>query len=245
MKNNYHAIVLDKRDIGEMDRLYTFYTEEDGLVRTVARSVRKPEARMAAQVEDFTRVHVSIAKNGGRGTLAGAVAEHYHERLRGDFDALSEADRARGIFLALVREHDADARLYTLWKRYLEQMDAFVGDVTEESRARHLSVRWLTHVFLMQLYALLGYTFRVQVCAHCKTALADERRRVFSAHRGGVVCAACANGDTACRVDDNTLKALRMIAAHPLPRLRKVAVNDVVDHQLARIESAVARWIMR
>ncbi len=239
MKQNYHAIVLDKRDTGEADRIYTFYTKENGLMRTVARSVRKPGARMASQVEDFTCAHVSIAKNGGRGALAGAVAERYHDSLRSDFVALCHVDRARRIFVSLVHEDDADARLYVLWETYLLQMDTCVSTMQDR-----LSLAWITHAFLMQLYALLGYTFRVGACTVCAQTL-HATRAGFSAHRGGMVCHRCVHGEHVCATDADTVKALRVMTAHPLAQLHKVVVNAHVERQLARITSAIAQWIVR
>lgn len=243
MKQNYHAIVLDKRDIGEADRLYTFYTKENGLMRTVARSVRKPDARMAAQVEDFTCVHIAIAKNGGRGTLAGAVAEQYHSNVRSDFEALRNVDRARQTFVSLVHEYDADARLYALWEEYLLQMDALAW-ARDNQPSGAVSLRWVTHAFLMQLYALLGYTFRTQKCTVCAQGLCVERCG-FSAHRGGVVCRQCMRDERVCVADADTVKALRVMMAHPLAQLHKIVVNTAVERQLALITRDIAQWIVR
>lgn len=242
MKQNYHAIVLDKRDAGEADRIYTFYTKENGLMRTMARSVRKPGARMASQVEDFTCAHISIAKNGGRGALAGAVAERYYDHLRCNFDALCNVDRARRIFVSLVHEDDADVRLYALWEEYLSQMDtcASVHNIAYSTT----TLQWVTHAFLMQLYALLGYTFRVRTCTMC-TQVLHATRSGFSPHRGGVVCHRCMHGERVCAIDADTVKALRLLTVHPLAQLHKVVVHSRVERQLARITRDIAQWIMR
>ncbi len=58
MEYRYTAIVLGKKEVGETDRLYTFYTREQGKVRVVAKGVRKPEAKLAGQLENLSSVLV-------------------------------------------------------------------------------------------------------------------------------------------------------------------------------------------
>ena len=86
MKINYQAISLDKKDIAETDRFYTFYTKEVGLLQVPAKGIRKSQAKLAPQVEIFTFANISIAKNRGRGTLAGAVAESQFNDLKSSYE---------------------------------------------------------------------------------------------------------------------------------------------------------------
>lgn len=50
MEYRYTALVLRKKEVGETDRLYTFYTKEQGKVRAVARGIRKSGARLSKPI---------------------------------------------------------------------------------------------------------------------------------------------------------------------------------------------------
>ena len=86
MELRYNAIVLRKKEVGEMDRLYTLYTDTGGKLQVVAKGVRKPEAKLAGQLENLTLVQVIIAKGRGAGRIAGAVAEQSFLFLRQELD---------------------------------------------------------------------------------------------------------------------------------------------------------------
>jgi DNA repair protein RecO (recombination protein O) len=241
VKQNYHAIALDKRDIGEMDRLHTFYTLEEGLIRVPARSIRKVSAKLPMQVEDFVLTHITVAKNYGRGTLAGAVAEEYFERLRQNYDALLCVDIARNVFLTITDESDPDEKVFDLFVQFLYQMDDLGRYEGEEAIAK---MQWITNAFLINVFALNGYVFDAKKCCMCKGLLA-ERRGGFSAHHGGVLCAQCLCGSQYCHVDPDTIKALRVIQDNPFSHLHKVLIHTTVHKQMNMVIGNIEQWVMR
>lgn len=242
MKHNYHAITLDKRDIGEMDRLYTFYTLEHGLVRVPARSIRKIDAKLPAQVEDFVLTHITIAKNYGFGTLAGAVAEEYFDDLRGDYDALTCVDIARNVFLTIIGENEGDARVFYLLVEYLREMDTLAkkGALCEN----YVQMQWMTNAFLLNLFRVQGYDFDTKLCCVCKNSI-EKRRNGFSAHRGGIICAQCFGGNQYCSVDPDTVKALRVVQSNHFTSLGKLIIHTDVQRQMSAVIHDIERWVMR
>jgi len=61
------AIILSSRDINEYDRLYIMYTLEQGLVKAVAKGVRKSTAKLAGHLEPATLSEVYVARSKGWG----------------------------------------------------------------------------------------------------------------------------------------------------------------------------------
>lgn len=243
MKQNYHAITLDKKDIGETDRLYTFYTYEVGLIRVPARAVRKGKAKLASQIEDFVLSHITIVQNYGRGILAGAVAENYFVALHKNYEALNCVDTVRGVLLTTIGENDCDKNIFALFVQYLTQLDEIAQK--QEDTEQQLKLQWITNSFLIKLFALQGYTFNIVKCCACSGTIC-ETRNGFSAQHGGILCANCF-GDTEylSYIDPDTLKALRIIQSNKLQSLSKVAVHNNVQVQLWRIIMDIERWIMR
>ncbi len=242
MKHNYHAIALDKIDIGEADRLYTFYTLENGLVRVPARSVRKGKAKLAMQVEDFVLSHITIAQNYGRGTLAGAVAENYFIFLHENLSALECVDVVRTVFLSIMDENERDEHVFGLFVIYLREMDKLSQKV--DLKDQNISLNWFTYAFLIKLFSLQGYNFYIHKCSMCNSEI-GEVRNGFSASSGGVLCTNCLYNEYFCSVDPDTLKALRIIKNNDLALLSKVIIHNNVYKQLKDIVYNIEKWVMR
>jgi DNA repair protein RecO (recombination protein O) len=240
MKTNYQSIVLDKKDMAETDRLYTFYTKEIGLLQVSAKGIRKAQSRLASQVEIFTLTNISVAKNRGRGTLAGAVLENSFDNLKSDFLTLSEVYRARNIFLQVIYGHETDPVLFDLFLEYLNLVNNLSQENLEEKAI------WMTNAFIFKLYFLQGYHFTFQKCQECKKDLLPEEQNFFSTFTGGFVCQNCARKiKFKNQIEINTIKALRLLTKNTLTNLAKVFVDDKVNNQMSVMTKDILKWILR
>ena len=61
------AVVLRWQKLGESDRIVTLFTRRHGIVRAVARGVRRTKSKFGARLEPFGHVDVQIAE--GHSTL--------------------------------------------------------------------------------------------------------------------------------------------------------------------------------
>ena len=241
MKINYQAISLDKKDIAETDRFYTFYTKEIGLLQVPAKGIRKSQAKLAPQVEIFTFANISVAKNQGRGTLAGAVAENQFNDLKSNYEVLKEVYRAKKIFLRLIFGHEPDQKVFELLLNYLEILNELA-----KNKENHEKVIWLTNSFIFKLYLLQGYKFSFTHCQQCKKKISDQEFNFFSSHTGGIVCQGCAKKiKFKNRIDINTIKALRLITKNTLKNLTKVSVDNKVNAQMSITIKDILEWILR
>jgi DNA repair protein RecO (recombination protein O) len=239
MKENYYAISLGKKDIGEADRLYVFYTREKGLVRVSARGVRKASARLSGHIEDYSVSHISIARNNGPGTLAGAYSEHSFGAIRESYVALESLERVKKYVTRLVQAEQPDERIFVLLLTFFIIVESCAKE------GREAEVQFLANVFLLKLYDVLGYKFLLRQCATCGEKLTKDRH-VFSAYGGGVVCAACARNERfGITLDIDTQKTLRLIATNNLEQLQKVKVSDRVVQQSQSLANHIIEWILR
>src|SRR3989339_1692485 len=96
----YTAIVLGKTDVGETDRIYTFYTREAGKIRAMGRGAKKSTAKLAGNLETGNLAEVWVMKGRGLGNISGAIALNHFPGTRADFDKL---DSLLGVFRILGR----------------------------------------------------------------------------------------------------------------------------------------------
>lgn len=92
------AVVFSRKNIGEADRLVTFFTREEGLIRAIAKGVRKIPSSRGGHLEPCTLVSATLHESkskipGEHGAIyAGKVeTEEYFHTLREDSDAFSRA----------------------------------------------------------------------------------------------------------------------------------------------------------
>lgn len=248
MKENYLAIALGKRNTGESDRLYTFYTREGGMLFVGAKGVRKISAKLAAHIEDYMLTRIVIARNFGPGTLAGAYSEKSFPLLRQDYDALCALRRVRDIFVRLMRNEQQDRYVFNL----LADLIGAIENVSQKSSSDlpaegdHYKVQdYLGSVFLLKLYEAMGYRFPLERCSVCDAKL-EPKKNFFSPYEGGIICGSCArNTAHSIPIDVDTLKAMRLINGHSFAQSQKIIVSRRIASQLQTVTDHVALWIVR
>jgi DNA repair protein RecO (recombination protein O) len=238
MERRYTALVLGKREVGETDRLYTFYTKESGKLRVVARGVRKPAAKLASQLETLVLAEVTVISGRGIGKVAGAVAENHFLGLRSNYQSLHRAFLALGKLERLVDLEEPDEATFSLALEYLELSD-MLASLGNEGAARLLS-----QAFLLKLFERLGYGLEARSDAATGARLRPEGRYLFSPSAGGIVAEEAFEGSRdALPVGQNTIKLLRLIQDHRLAASLKIRADEKALGELEHLTRRFYRWI--
>ncbi len=238
MEYRYTAIVLKKKEVGETDRLYTFYTKEQGKVRAVAKGIRKSGAKLASQLENGTLADVAVARTRGTGKITGALAEEYYPKLRDQLEILHVVLIVLDRFERLVHFDEPDERLYFLLADFLQYAEKSAQDKNRET------ARLLGAAFLFQSIAHLGYSMEVHVSAVSGKKFLGHERFFFSPAQGGVVLPDECGDIPALLIQQNTIKLLRVFQRHSFSALLKIraTTNDV--RELERIVKHLFEWVL-
>ncbi len=78
------AVVLDRKDFGEADRLLTLYTPGTGKLRAIAKGARRTTSRLSGHIELFTHTELLLAAGRNLDIITQSQLIHSHERLRED-----------------------------------------------------------------------------------------------------------------------------------------------------------------
>ncbi|MFZ2300136.1 MAG: DNA repair protein RecO [Candidatus Moraniibacteriota bacterium] len=238
MELRYNAIVLRKKEVGETDRLYTLYTEEQGKVQLVAKGVRKSEAKLAGQLETLMQGLVIVVKGRGTGKIAGAVAEKNFLNLRTDVDILKRVLEAVNIFERLVEWDEPDAELFRLLADYLVLAD----DLAREGKGERIPL--LTGGFLFQLFAHLGYRIETGACAISGEKLQSGEQHFFSPSAGGILAGEHSRDtDHAFPVSENTIKLIRLFLGNRLGALTRVQADPQELREIQQVATRFFQWI--
>lgn len=219
MEYKYTGIILNKRDVGETDRIYTIYTLEGGKIRSLAKGVRKAEAKLAASLENITMADITIVRTRGLGKITGSIVEQNFSCLKRDCDALMEIFLSLSIFDKLVDYENPDPEVFLLLKNYLSAVDFLAKDEINE---KYFLLRL---GFLVKLLDLLGYSIEVNTCVSCRELL-SENALSFSASHGGVLCANCAKENPSARmIRPNAIKMMRLFLQNDMKTLSKIKAH--------------------
>lgn len=238
-ENRFTAIVLRKKEVGEMDRLYTLYTDMVGKVQFVAKGVRKPEAKLAGHLETLMQGLVIVAKGRGAGKISGAVTDKSFLFLRSDLEILKRVMEAVAIFERLVGWEQCDQELFRLLGTYLESADALAKEKKNDK------VLLLTEGFLFQLFAHLGYEVETGICTVSGKKLTPGERHFFSPSTGGVVHGEHAEeAQSAFPISESTIKLIRLFLRNRLETLSKISVSEKELREVKQVATRFFRWII-
>lgn len=151
------ALVVSRKKIGEADRLVTFFTKEHGIIRAVAKGVRKIPSSRGGHLEPFTSVHVLLNESRA-GAYVGAVeTEEYFHELHGDSDAIERAKRA---VYALIKLFDVGQQLPEVFDAFVYAWHKLPYFALEKRRLIESSL----HLRMMQSAGLMP---ELRACAEC------------------------------------------------------------------------------
>lgn len=208
---------MNKRDVGEVDRIYTIYTLEGGKIRVLGKGVRKPNAKLAGNLESVTQAEIFVAKSKGLGKITGSIAVNNFPNIKSDFDLLNKVFYVFKILGKIISEEEKDEKIFNLLEKYLAGMDAFGID---ENKADILTLG-----LLFKVLDEMGYRLEVEKCVHCEKKLLPENN-YFSVSRGGILCSSCAkleNNKT--KVSNESIKLIRIFLKNKIENLSKLQVE--------------------
>jgi DNA repair protein RecO (recombination protein O) len=239
MDYTYTAIILKKREVGETDRLYVLYTREAGKVLALGRGTRKPQAKLAGQLETLNIGMVMVARSKGRGNITGAVAEWYGVALKQNTLALTQVFDALKIFDRMVGGEERDVKLFDLVREYLEAIEQSLIE-SKDAVVRRL----LTQAFLFQVFSRLGYRLETARSLATGEVLRVDQRYGLSVAEGGLVeweYAVIKQGIVPMSTD--AIKLLRLFFSQRLASLVKVRVKESTLAETQAGLDALTRWV--
>ena len=173
------AVVLRQHKLGEADRIVTLLTREHGLVRAVAKGVRRTRSKFGARLEPFA--HIDVQLHPGR-----------------NLDIVTQVRPIDAFATDIVSDYGR----YTCACAVLETAERLAGEERAPAPALHrLTVGALRAVadggrprelvldaYLLRAMGIAGWAPALTECARCA---APGPHRAFHVAAGGSVCVHC------------------------------------------------------
>ncbi len=204
MKSKTEAIIISSMNLGEADRLVTFFSLDRGMLKGVAKNARKSFKRFGAGLESFTLVRLHLYEREhqelARIESADILAQHAH--IGEDLGRTA----AGAVMLELVRElsplGERNAQAFLLLSYVLHLLNDGEDPL------------FLLSIFKIKVLSLLGYQPKLDRCLSCGNQPKGEM--IFLGMKGGVLCPDCmvSSGEPRVRLSPGAVgfyyQALRM-----------------------------------
>ncbi len=123
------GIVLKRLNLGEADKLVTFYTQRHGKVTAIARGLRRPTSKRAGSLELFNIVKSSFIKGKGElDTLAEVQILESHSGWRKHLGRVNLAYQLAEVVDKLTPDHQPHPEIFKILKESLSQIGGFGSD---------------------------------------------------------------------------------------------------------------------
>lgn len=173
------AVVLRTHKLAEADRIITLLTREHGVVRAVAKGVRRTSSRFGARLEPFTHVDLQLAEGRNLDTITQAVT-------RAPFGSSIAADYERYTAASVMLE--TAERLVSVEKQpALQQYLLLVAGLRAMTGGERRPSDVLAS-YLLRSMAVAGYAPSFSACVRCGL---EGHHPWFHPSAGGVLCQDC------------------------------------------------------
>jgi DNA repair protein RecO (recombination protein O) len=236
MDYRYSGIVLNSREVGEADRVYTIFTLEAGKIRVLGRGVRKINAKLAGFLEPITFAEIFVSRGKGLGQISGSLIENNFPVIRSNLELSQNVFAVFKLVDKLIPEQQKDEKVFQLLLNFLETLEKITGEKISKS----VLLQW---GFFFKFMHQLGYGLAAEKCLACGKILTPEKN-FFSPERGGFGCAECfQNLENILPVKDSSIKLLRIFAKNHLKNLPKLATTLAEIQDLEKIAKRYLAWV--
>ena len=215
------GIVLKRSNFGEADRLLTIFTEKYGLIRVIAKGVKKPLSKLAGHIELFCLTDFLIVEGKNLDLLTGAEIRKCFFNLRDNIAPTSKAFYLAEIVIRMLPESEPHPNIFKLFDDVLENLNSQNSDL-------------LVVYFEINILNELGYLPELHKCVGCGEKL-KEQKNYFNYETGGLVCEDCRG--TGKKITDETIKMLRLFLSHNIKIIDKIKADKKVLNEIKNLTS--------
>ena len=167
------AVVLRGHQLGEADRIVTLLTRQHGVIRAVAKGVRKTSSRIGARLEVMNSVDVQWAEGKSLDIIQQVeLLGAYGSAMASDYDRFLAGQAMVEVALKLT-EHERSTAQYSL----------LVGGLRSLSAGEH-AAQLTVDSYLLRALSLAGWTPSIVACAQSGE---EGPHRHFVPSLGGMV----------------------------------------------------------
>jgi len=232
------AVVLKVGDLGEADKIVTFYSKQTGKLAGIAKSAKKSKKRFSNKLEIFSLLEVLYDDRSRSGLVRIVEAELLAPfiSLRENYDRYVGAALACELIYYWSKDYDADRNIFNLLVWALQNVD------------KGKSSRIVLIFFQVKLYTLLGYKLHLSSCIKCGIAEQAGKPYVFHPGRHGLLCRNCSPSLISremVSLSMNTIKLLQHAQDLPMEKIERLRFSDASIREALLLFRAYGQYLLQ
>lgn len=185
MQNSFvtDAINLKAYNLSESDKIIVMYSKDKGLIRGVAKGVKKPKSKLGARMDLLVANTLMLHKGKNLDTICQAEVLNTFNKTRQDIDKIFYSMYVTEVVNNFGLEEDPSSEvIYNLLYKALN---------TISSAQNKVEILIAVIKFQLKMMIESGFSLEFDTCLHCQCNIGGETM-YFIPTAGGVVCKNCA-----------------------------------------------------
>ena len=176
------AINLKSYDLSDADKIILMYSKDKGLIRGVAKGVKKPKSKLGARMDALIANTIMLAKGRNLDTICQAQSINTFKESRQDIVKLMCSSYISEVVTNFGVEEDPCSKdVYNLLYKALNKISQ------AESKK---DVLIATIKFQLKMMLISGFSLELDSCLCCGERVLNEDM-FFSNKMGGIICREC------------------------------------------------------
>ena len=176
------AINLKSYPLSESDKIVVMYSKEKGLIKGVAKGVKKPKSKLGARMDSLVANRIMFNKGKNLSTICQAEAINTFSNNRKDIDKLFYSIYLSELVAAFGIEDDPSSpEVYELFYKALDR-------ISNSKSKKDVLIAVIK--FQLKLMLVAGFGIELDSCLCCREQILNEDM-YFSVQMGGVICKEC------------------------------------------------------
>jgi len=176
------AINLKSYNLSEADKIIVMYSRDKGLIKGVAKGVKKPKSKLGARMDLLVANKLMLHKGKNLNTISQAEALNTFNRTRQNMDKIFYSMYVSEVVNNFGVEDDPCSSVI---------FDLLYEALNTISKAESkISVLCAVLKFQLKMMRISGFSLELDKCLCCGEPIDDENM-YFSGHLGGVICKEC------------------------------------------------------
>jgi len=183
-KKNYvtDAINLRSYDLSDADKIILMYSKDRGLIKGVAKGVKRPKSKLGARMDSLIANTLMFAKGRNLDTICQAQSINTFKDSRQDIDKLMCSSYITEIVSNFgVEEDPCSKEVYDLLYKALDKISR------SETKK---DVLIATIKFQLKMMLISGFSLELDSCLCCGERVLNQDM-YFSKEMGGIICEEC------------------------------------------------------
>lgn len=219
------AIILASTDLGESDKIITYYTREHGKERAVAKGAKRSQKRFLNALEPFTYLSLQLApnRNNGLARIESADVRQSFDAIRFDTQHFMFATLACELTDKWTKEGDRCPRIFHLLLWLLHNLHNNATSLKQDAPSAKTTMIF----FQIKLLQFAGYALEWDRCKICNRR--PKGGRPVHVSEQGILCEECHTGPVdICEASAGAVKALQYLQERESSEIHRLVLSQAL-----------------